>query len=142
MQKISKHCSLHEAIQSQTATRRKIDNTPTEQHLKNMNLVAERCFEPIRTHFGVPLFISSFYRSKRLNQAIGGSKTSDHQYGLAIDIDADVFGGVTNAEIYEWAKVNLEYDQLIWEFGTEENPAWVHISYRSPSQNRNQAFKI
>ena len=138
--KISEHITLLEATKSQTATRNKIDNMPNEQQLEAMKLVAERCFEPIRNHFGVPLTVSSFFRCDALNKSVGGSKTSQHVKGEAIDIDADG-SSITNAQIYNWAKANLIFDQLIWEYGTIENPSWVHISF-SKHSNRNQCLVV
>lgn len=146
--KISKHISFNEATKSQTATRHGINNEPTEWQLKNMILVATKCFEPLREWNNEPIGISSFLRSKKLNELIGGSTNSQHLQGLysgkeegAIDIDADIFNnGITNAEIYFWLKNNIEYDQLIWEFGTDNNPNWVHISYRKGA-NRNMNLR-
>ena len=92
----------------------------------------------IRDHFGVPIGVSSGYRSKALNKAIGGSKYSQHMIGEALDIDADIYGKVTNAEIFNFVKNNLEWDQMIWEFGDDEEPNWVHISYKAKGQNRKQ----
>jgi zinc D-Ala-D-Ala carboxypeptidase len=139
--KVSQHISLNEATKSQTALRRGIDNTPSEEVLNSMKIVAEKCFEPIRNHHGKAIGISSFYRSPELNKAIGGSRTSDHCRGRAIDIDADIYNnGITNAEIFHWLRENVEFDQLIWEYGTDSNPAWVHVSYR-PGENRGQVLK-
>lgn len=105
-----------------------------------MRLVAEKCFQPLREHFDRPIGISSFYRSPELNKAIGGSKTSDHCKGRAIDIDADIYGGITNKEIFDWLRENVEFDQLISEYGTEDNPAWVHVSYRE-GENRGMVLR-
>ncbi len=139
---ISEHISYEEATKSQTAIRRGIDNTPTEEHLEAMKLVAEKCFEPIRKHFGIPIGISSFYRSKALNKAIGGAATSQHTKGEAIDIDADIFGSdISNKMIFDYAKTNLSFDQLIHEYGNNLQPAWVHISYKA-NGNRNQVFYV
>lgn len=138
---ISKHISLNEATRSQTATRKGIKNIPNEVQLEAMKLVAETCFEPIRNHFGVPLTISSFFRCEALNVAVGGSKTSQHCKGEAIDIDADG-SSITNKQVFEWAKANLKFDQLINEYPDEAgNPAWVHISF-SKHGNRNQVLTI
>lgn len=139
--KISKHLSLAEVVRSETAKRRGISNMPTAEHLENFKLLAENVFEKVREHFKVPIYISSGYRSKELNDAIGGSKTSQHSKGQAIDIDMDGSRSkVTNADIYNYIKNNLEYDQLIWEFGTDSNPDWVHVSY-SENKNRKQRLK-
>jgi hypothetical protein len=139
--KISQHLSLSEVTRSETAKRKGISNTPTAEHLDNFKLLAEKVFEPIRLHFGVPIHISSGYRSKELNDAIGGSQTSQHSKGQAIDIDMDgSTNGVTNKMIYDFIKEKLDFDQLIWEFGTDSNPDWVHVSY-TKTGNRKQKLK-
>ena len=140
IEKISKHVSYKEGIKSNTAMRLNIDNSPGEYHLGNMNAVALNIFEPLREWVGGPIKINSFYRSVALNKAIGGSSKSQHCDGRAMDID-DTFGYKTNAEMYEYIKENLNFDQMIWEFGTDENPDWVHISYVSEEQNRNRCLK-
>ncbi len=128
--KISKHISYKEATKSNTAAKRGISNIPNEKELFFMQLVAERCFEPVRKHHGKAIGISSFFRSKALNKAVGGSKTSQHRFGQAIDIDADIFdNGITNAEIFHFIKDNLKFTQLIWEYGNDEEPNWVHVGY-------------
>ena len=137
---ISKHISNKEGVYSRTALRRGIDNTPTEDHKTNMIELAENIFEPLRSYVGGPIKINSFYRSPKLNKAIGGSSKSQHCNGQAIDID-DTFGRMSNAEMYEFIKQNLDFDQMIWEFGDDSNPNWVHVSYVSPQQNRNRCLK-
>jgi len=139
--KLSKNLTLAEAIKSNTATRLGIDNNPTQEHLDNMKLVAEKIFQPIREYFSVSIGVSSMYRSEALNKAVRGSKTSQHCKGQAIDIDADIFGGITNNDIYSYVLGNLDFDQLIWEYGDDENPAWVHISYKKDG-NRKQVLRI
>jgi hypothetical protein len=139
--KISPNLNLSEITRSDTAKRHGIDNTPTFDHLENFKLLAEKVFEPIRVHFGVPIFISSGYRSKALNSFIGGSASSQHCKGQAIDIDMDgINSEVNNRMIFDFIKDHLEFDQLIWEFGTDSNPDWVHVSY-TKSGNRNQKLK-
>jgi uncharacterized protein YcbK (DUF882 family) len=138
---ISEHITEAEAFKSQTATRKGIDNTTTDPEvLANMKHVAE-LFEQIRANFGKPIGISSFYRSPALNKAVGGAKTSQHVRGEAIDIDADIFGGVKNSEIFAFAKT-LDFDQLLWEFGDANEPAWVHISRKRTGKNRKQILTI
>ena len=105
-----------------------------------MQVVAENIFEPLRKFAGGPIKINSFFRSVELNKAIGGSSKSQHCEGRAIDID-DTYGHKTNAEMYNYIKNNLDFDQLIWEFGTDNNPDWVHVSYVSPDSNRNRCLK-
>ena len=137
---ISQHISYKEGTRSTTAIRRGIDNTPNKEQLDNMRLIAEKIFEPLRTHIGGPIKINSFFRCPELNTAIGGSKTSQHCKGQAIDID-DTYGKATNAEMYYFIKDHLDFDQMIWEFGDDDNPDWVHISYVSPEENRNRCLK-
>jgi hypothetical protein len=128
--KLSEHLSLSEVTRSESAKRNQISNMPTGEHIANFMLLAEKIFEPIREHFGVPIHISSGYRSKELNAKIGGSETSQHCKGQAIDIDMDgSTNGVTNADVFNYIKDNLPFDQLIWEFGNDNNPDWVHVSY-------------
>ena len=137
---VSKNISYKEATHSTTAKRLGIDNTPNAEQFSNMVYVAENVFQPVREHFGVPIYVSSFFRSEALNKAVRGSSSSTHIKGEAMDLDADVYEGVTNAQIFEYIKNNLEFDQLIWEFGTDENPAWVHVSL-SKRNNRKQILK-
>jgi hypothetical protein len=127
-------------VYSITATRRGIDNTPNKEQLENMKLLAEKVFEPLRVHVGGPIKINSFFRSPDLNKAIGGSSKSQHCKGQAIDID-DAYGKMTNADMYNWIKENLDFDQMIWEFGNDDNPNWVHISYVSKKENRNRCLR-
>tara|TARA_B100000902_G_C26708221_1_gene620604 strand:- start:86 stop:547 length:462 start_codon:yes stop_codon:yes gene_type:complete len=140
MDKISKHISYKEGVYSRTAERLGLKNDPSDDHLANMKIIAEKVFEPLRIHVGGPIKINSFYRGPELNKAIGGSSKSQHCHGQAIDID-DTYGNASNAEMYNWIKANLDYDQMIWEFGTDENPNWVHVSYVSPESNRNRCLK-
>jgi hypothetical protein len=137
---ISKHLSLAEVSRSETAKRKGINNTPSGEHLENFKKLAENIFEPIREHFGVPIHISSGYRSKELNAAVGGSSSSQHCQGEAIDIDMDGTT-ITNAEIFNYIKDNLNFDQLLWEFGNDSNPDWVHVSYESTGKQRKQILK-
>ena len=138
--RISKHISYKEATQSQTAVRKGINNEPDAYQLQNMQVLAEKVFEPLREHFGVPIAINSFFRSQKLNKAIGGVSGSQHTQGRAIDVD-DTLGGVSNKQMFEYIKANLDFDQLIWEFGNDKNPDWVHISYVSPTENRNRVLR-
>ena len=137
---ISEHISYKEGVYSRTATRLGIDNTPEDDQLHFMEIIAEEVFEPLRKWVGGPIKINSFFRSPKLNTAIGGSATSQHCKGQAIDID-DTFGHASNAEMYHWIKDNLDFDQMIWEFGDDDNPDWVHVSYVSSEKNRNRCLK-
>jgi hypothetical protein len=139
--KISANLNLAEITRSDTAKRHGIDNTPTAEHLENFKLLADKVFEPIREHFKTPIFISSGYRSKALNDFIKGSLSSQHCKGQAIDIDMDGSNGeVTNRMVFDFIKNKLDFDQLIWEFGTDFNPDWVHVSYVKTG-NRKQKLK-
>lgn len=139
--KLSKNLSLSEVSKSNTATRLGIDNTPSGEHLENIKFLAENIFQPIRDHFGKPIFVSSGYRSEKLNKAIGGASSSQHCKGEALDLDNDATNDPTNKEIFDYIKDNLEFDQLIWEFGTDKNPNWVHVSVKANGQNRKQILK-
>ena len=138
--KLTAHFDLSEFTRSESAKREGLDNTPTPEHLENIKILCEKVLEPIRMRFG-PINISSGYRGKMLNHFIGGSISSDHCVGRAADIDMDDMGsGITNTEIFNYIKDNLDYDQLIWEFGTKEKPDWVHVGYRG-KENRKQTLR-
>ena len=138
--RISEHIPYTEATKSATAIKFNIDNTPTTDTIKRMKYVAEEVFEPLREHFLVPIGLSSFYRSKKLNNKLGGSATSEHVYGSAMDIDADICGMLSNRQIFNYIKNNLQFNQLIWEFGTNTEPAWIHVSCKK-SGNKNEILK-
>ena len=140
---ISKHITYEEATVSNKAKELKINNDPNSKQLTNMKLLAENIFEKVREHFDTPIYISSFFRSSKLNTKLKGSSTSQHcaNVGAAMDIDADVYKGVTNSEIFNYILENLNFDQLIWEFGNDENPDWVHVSYVSDILNRKEVLK-
>ncbi len=139
--KLSRNLTLKEAVKSNTATRLGIDNDPDDWDIENLRAIAENIFQPIRDHFGVPIGVSSGFRCKELNKAIGGSKYSQHMTGEALDLDADMYGKITNADIFKFVKNNLHWDQMIWEFGDDEEPNWVHISYKPSGGNRKQIKK-
>lgn len=146
MKNISEHISYKEATYSQAAERNGIDNTPSEDSLSNMRALAKNVFEPIRNKYRFPIYISSFYRSKELNDFIGGSKHSQHlavDGSAAIDIDFDIYGGVSNLEAFKWIKDNIKFDQLIAEnVDKDGNIGWIHISYRSDGKNRGEVLKM
>ncbi len=137
---ISEHISYKEGTSSITAIRRGIDNTPNDEQLDNMELIAEKVFEPLREWVGGPIKINSFFRTPDKNKPIGGSRKSQQCQGQAIDID-DTYGIVANSDMYNYIKNNLDFDQLIWEFGDDDNPNWVHVSYVSKEGNRNRCLK-
>ena len=122
---LSDHFTLMELTKSQTAQRLGIDNTPDDEAIGNLAIMCDSVLEPIRAHFGVPFSPSSAYRSKKLNEAIGGSQTSAHCRGLAVDIEVP---GVSNPELARWVQKNIVFDQLIVECWTgEPGSGWVHI---------------
>jgi len=137
--KLSDNLSLAEVTKSATAIRKGIANTPTATHLIALKELSKNIFQPCREHFGKPLAVTSGYRSEELNELIGGSKRSQHSKGEALDLDADVFGGFSNAELFNYIKNHLNFDQLIWEFGNSNNPSWVHCSYKTQG-NRNEVL--
>jgi hypothetical protein len=134
---LSNNLLLAEVTRSETAKRKGISNMPTAEHIENFKKLASNIFQPIREHFGKPILISSGYRSAELNKAIGGSLSSQHCSGEAIDIDMDGTD-ITNAQIFYYIKDNLNFDQIIWEFGTNTNPDWVHVSFAANRSQRKQ----
>tara|TARA_R100000988_G_C3950112_1_gene140640 strand:- start:125 stop:628 length:504 start_codon:yes stop_codon:yes gene_type:complete len=143
---ISKHISFKEATYSQTASKHKIKNVPTEAHLKNMKLLAEKCFEPLREWCDHPIRVNSMYRSQELCEAIpNSSKTSQHTCNNGAAIDMTSLGEKSNRELFFWIKDNLDFDQMIWEFGKspdseDGSPRWIHLSYVSKKANRNNVL--
>lgn len=140
MERVSEHISYKEGTRSVTALRLGIDNTPDQYQLTNMQVIAENIFEPLRKWVRGPIKINSFLRVPDLNKAIGGSESSQHCQGRAIDID-DSYGHKTNAEMFQYIKKHLDFDQMIWEFGDDNNPDWVHVSYVSPDRNRGRCLR-
>jgi zinc D-Ala-D-Ala carboxypeptidase len=134
--KISKDLTLAEVSKSNTAIKLGIDNEPKGEHLNNMIHTANAIFQPMRDHFGKPIFVSSGYRSLELNKAIGGASTSQHCKGEALDLDNDAVEYPTNKDIFDYIKNHLDFDQLIWEF----DGAWVHVSYNK-DKNRKQVLR-
>ena len=140
---LSAHLSLAEVTYSDTAKRLGISNEPTAAHLESLKKLAENIFEPIRTHFDKPIKVSSGYRSEALNKATpGSSSTSQHAKGEALDLDQDGMPtGVTNKMVFDYIKGNLNFDQLIWEYGTDANPDWVHVSFSPSGHQRKMVLK-
>ena len=134
--KLSEHLDLSEIIRSDSAKRNGISNMPTPDHIENFKILAAKVFEPIREHFGVPIHISSGYRSVELNRLIKGSSSSEHCKGQAIDIDMDGTT-ITNKQVFDYIKDNLTFDQLINEF----NYAWVHVSYKANGKQRGEILE-
>lgn len=142
MEKISLNVTLAEAVKSSSAAMLDIENVPDATNLENMKRVAENVFEPLRREVcgNKPLAITSFFRSPELNKNIGGSVNSQHCRGEAMDIDADTHGNGNNKAIFEYIRDCLEFDQLIWEFGDGNQPAWVHVSLCAAG-NRHQVLR-
>jgi hypothetical protein len=134
MKRISKHISYKEAVGSNYAKQKGIKNKPNEEQVENMKLLAKEVFEPLREWVDAPIKVNSMFRSKELNTALKGSKTSSHMNGEAMDITS--MGGKSNLEMFHWIKDNLCFDQLIWEFGKE--PKWLHVSFSK--NNRQQVL--
>jgi RHS repeat-associated protein len=137
---LSKYLSLEDVIRSETATRLKVSNMPSPEHIENLKAFGRIIYDPIYENFNGNIKISSGYRSSQLNLAVGGSKKSQHLTGEALDIQGT--NGVTNSDIFYFTKKNLNYHQLIWEYGTKGNPRWVHVGYRVKGNNKNQTFSI
>jgi len=135
---LSDNLSLAEATYSATALRKGIANEPSATHLIALKEIANNIFQPCRNHFGKPLRVTSGYRSEELNKIIGGSMKSQHSKGEALDMQST--SGYTNRELFEYIKDHLRFDQLIWEFGDDENPDWVHCSYKSEG-NRGEVLR-
>ena len=131
---LSKHVTVEEFCFSPTAKRMGVANVMALQQLENATLLCEKIFEPIREHIGKPIRINSGFRSPSLNRAIGGSSSSQHCKGQAVDLD------IQDRKIFDWIKNNLIFDQLIYEFGNEDAPDWIHVSY-SHKNNRKQILK-
>jgi enolase len=140
MENISKHITYAEATRSEAAQQRGIANTPDTVSLSAMKRTAERIFEPLRSYIGEPIRVNSFFRTPQVNTLIGGSTSSQHMKGEAMDIGRFAGSGYSNAEIFWFIRENLEFDQLIWEMGTDGEPDWVHVSLK-PSGNRREVLQ-
>ena len=137
-EKLSANFLMQEFTRSDTAKRKGIDNNPSLEHAEAALELFEHIVQPIREHFGTSIFLSSGYRSHALNKAIGGSQTSQHSKGEAVDIDMDDRKGPENEDIFHYIRENLPFDQLIWEFGDSKRPDWVHVSYKKGGPQRGQ----
>ena len=134
--KISKNISYKEATHSNYAKQFGIANKPKTEHIENMQVLAEKVFEPLREWVEAPIKVNSMFRSLELNSALKGAVRSSHLTGNAMDITS--MGGKSNLEMFHYIKDNLDFDQLIWEFGAE--PKWLHVSYESEKENRKQVL--
>lgn len=134
---LSAHFTLGELVDSPTARKRGIDNTPTEEVVERLRAVVLEVLEPARIALGMPIRVTSGYRSPALNSAVGGAKSSQHMLGEAVDISCD-----DNKRLYEWLRDHTTYDQLIWEKGNDRAPLWIHVSYTTRRPNRKQIRRI
>lgn len=130
-----KHFTIDELCRSETAQRKGINNTPTDNVRKNLTALVDNVLDPLRDWYGKPIRVNSGYRCPALNKAVGGVANSQHLTGQAADIDTD--GTAENRKLMKHIEENLDFDQLIWENGG----AWVHVSYRSDGKNRRQALR-
>ena len=145
MENISKNISYQEATRSDTAVRYGISNSPDATQLAAMKYTAERVFEPLRAQINEPVRVSSFFRAPRVNALIpGSSSTSQHLKGEAIDICRFAGSKYTNADLFWFIRDYLDFDQLIWEHGTETEPEWVHVSLKKSGNRREvlQAYRM
>lgn len=133
---ITKNFTLEEMYKSTTAIRLGMDNAPSDVAVANLIHLCKNVLQPLRDYMDESIRVSSGYRSPELNKKIGGSKTSQHCFGQAADISC----GERTAEMYHYIKNNLIFDQLIWEFGNDHNPDWVHVSY-STTHNRKECLR-
>lgn len=145
MNNISEHISYAEAIKSEAAIRKGLSNEPGVKELEAMQLIAEKVFEPLRQYISLkrgkdtPIKINSFFRSEEVNRAIGGSSTSQHCKGEAMDLECN-YPDFNNRDLFHMIKERGAWDQLIWEFGNESEPAWVHVSF-TKGGNRKQVLR-
>ena len=130
---MTKNFPLHELTHSITATNMGIKNAPGPGELVKLERLAIYVLQPARDFLGFPVYVSSGYRCLMLNRAIGGARYSQHMLGEAADLKC-----ANNKALFDYIRNHLEFDQLIWEFGTEDNPDWVHISYTTRKPNRKQ----
>ena len=135
---LSKHITMQEATYSSYAISHGIKNEPTSYVIANMQHIAQAVFEPLRSHFGIPIKINSFFRSPALNSAIGGTAISQHLLGQAMDLDAT--SNITNKQLFDHICKSLPFDQLIWEGGDDKNPEWIHVSL-TKGKNRYQLLR-
>lgn len=136
--KLSNNFSLEELVKSETALRKGMPNVPTPEAIDNLKALAIHVLQPVREHFKLPVKVNSGYRAPAVNQAVGGSATSDHCFGYAADIEIP---SIANAEVAFWIRDNLKFTQLILEFYTQGVPdsGWVHVSY-NPKSLKNQCL--
>ena len=139
--KITENFTLEELTKSATATRLGIDNTPNTEQFNNLKALCVNVLQPIREAYGKPIKVSSGFRCEKLNKAVGGSATSEHRYGMAADIHSLSDTLLDNMELWRVIRsLDLDFGQLIWEYGSNVGPDWIHISY-NPKRNRKQILR-
>lgn len=134
----SKYFTLEQLLSSELAKKYKIENKPNEEQIENLKVLAKNILDPLYEKFNGQFKVTSGFRSPTLNQKIRGSDTSEHKLGMAADLVAK--GGVKNADLFNYISKNKQFGQLIWEFGSNSNPDWVHVSY-NPKRMRNQKLR-
>lgn len=141
---ISEFLTLEEVTRSDTAKRNGLKNLPDEEQLRNLTFIAVSIFDPLRIHFGVAIGVSNGLRSDQLNKLLNGSKTSQHCKGEALDIDADMYGRLSNMEIGNWIMNNSDFDQLIFEDWDDEacDFRWIHVSTKRQGKNRGEVLEM
>ena len=138
--KLSKSFTLNELTKSQTAEREGINNNPSESQIEALQRLCENVLQPVRDHYGMPVTVSSGFRSAQLCQRIGSSINSQHALGQAADFE--IFG-ISNQDLAHWIDKNLDYDQMILEYWNpdDKNSGWVHCSYKNPEENRKEFLR-
>lgn len=134
--KLTENFTLWELVRSDTAMRLGIDNTPTPREIRNLRTLCTQILQPACDALG-PLGINSGFRSAALNQAVGGSPTSAHRKGFAADVNPVNVG---TRKFAEWVHDHCEFDQIILEFGSLQNPNWIHVS--AEPRNRKQVLRV
>lgn len=137
---LSEHFSKNEVTYSPTAKKYKIDNTPSKEQWKRIQILVDNVLEPVRVGLDKPLTVNSIFRSAKLNERVKGSGTSQHlaNNGAAADIECPSLG---NKELFDYILNNCNFDQLIWEYGDKSSPDWIHVSFVSEEKNRNQVLR-
>lgn len=135
-----RYFTIAEMTASAAATREGIRNVPGPKATEALTALVEDVLDPLREMYGHPIYVSSGYRCHRLNKAVGGAASSQHMRGEAADIHTG--GRDENARLYQLIKRYFDFDQLIWEHGTDSEPSWVHVSYKAGGGNRKQELRI
>lgn len=140
MTQLSKHFSLQEMINSGTASRLGLDNTPNEEQIENLKALCENILEPLREYYeSRPIMITSGFRSPQLSKAIGSSENSQHCKGEAVDFEIP---GFDNRQVAAHIKNNFHFDQLISEYYEDGiiDSGWIHVSFKRDGTNRKQSL--